>query len=88
MATSSESVAVRGVEGALEQLRDAGVYLTLEEFKRMRPIVDPASPSSRMRPISTMPWLHQAAFRPRPAEAERPPPGHVRLGFRQRAIRE
>ena len=33
------SVAVRGVDGALEQLRDAGVYLTLEEFKGMQPIV-------------------------------------------------
>ena len=33
------SVAARGVEGALEQLRDAGVYLTLEEFKGMQPIV-------------------------------------------------
>ena len=36
-----QSVAVRGVDGALEQLRDAGVYLTLEEFKRMRPISRP-----------------------------------------------
>ena len=36
-----QSVAVRGVDGALEQLRDVGVYLTLEEFKRMRPISRP-----------------------------------------------
>src|SRR5262245_11143502 len=33
------SVAVRGVDGALEQLRDAGVYITLDEFKGLRPIV-------------------------------------------------
>lgn len=33
------SVASRGVEGALEQLRDAGVYVTLEEFKRQTPIM-------------------------------------------------
>ena len=34
-------MAVRGVDGALEQLRDAGVYLTLEEFKGMQPISRP-----------------------------------------------
>ena len=32
------SVAARGVDGALEELRDAGVRLTLEEFKGIRPI--------------------------------------------------
>jgi len=35
------SVAARGVDGALEELRDAGVSLTLEEFKRIRPITRP-----------------------------------------------
>jgi hypothetical protein len=35
------SVAARGVDGALGQLRDAGVYLTLDEFKGLRPIVRP-----------------------------------------------
>jgi len=32
------SVAARGVDGALEELRDTGVRLTLEEFKGIRPI--------------------------------------------------
>ena len=35
------SVAGRGVDGALEQLRDARVSLTLEEFKGIRPITRP-----------------------------------------------
>lgn len=33
------SVQERGVEGTLAQLRDAGVYVTLDEFKGRRPIV-------------------------------------------------
>lgn len=34
-----ERVNALGVDGALAELRDAGVYLTLEEFKRQHPIV-------------------------------------------------
>ncbi len=29
----------RGIEGALSELRDAGVHVTLEEFKGLRPII-------------------------------------------------
>jgi hypothetical protein len=44
-----------GVEGALGRLYEAGVYVTVEEFKGLRPIERPGSRSRSPPPTSTTP---------------------------------
>src|SRR4029079_13242280 len=53
-------VGQRGLEGALRELYRRGVYLTIEEFKRGRPIVRGSArfelePSDRLNPFNGRP---------------------------------
>ena len=68
-ATSPSLVGREGVEGALERLYDAGVYVSLDEFKGRKPIVAAASARRRPRATSTTRWAPPTSRRRAAARA-------------------